>query len=100
VELPLLQRASLLLNMRDEAGCAALTLLPATGVASVEQIAVTLQMSVAELTGIWNALPLDDLRIAERLTLTRQQVINLRRSARDRLNHRAARLSELYRPLE
>jgi hypothetical protein len=85
-ELPLLQRISLLLNMRDEGGEGALTLLPITGVASLAQIAAILEMSVEDLTRIWNDLPLDDLRIAERLGLNRQGVINLRRSARERLN--------------
>jgi hypothetical protein len=84
--LPRSQRLSLLLNLRDERGEAALTLLPATGVASVSQIAMALEMPIEELKKLWNGLPLDDLRIAERLGLHRQRVIDLRRSARDRLN--------------
>ena len=35
-------------------------------------------------------LPLDDLRVAERFGITRQQVINLRKSARERLGRRLA----------
>jgi hypothetical protein len=84
--LPRAQRISLLLNLRDERGEAALTLLPVTGVASLAQIAKAVEMSVEELTRIWNGLPLDDLRIAARLGLNRQRVIELRRSARQRLN--------------
>jgi hypothetical protein len=84
--LPRAQRISLLLNLRDERGEAALTLLPATGVASVAQIASAVEMSVEELNRVWNGLPLDDLRIAARLGLNRQRVIDLRRSARQRLN--------------
>jgi len=84
--LPRAQRIALLLNLRDEGGEAALTLLPATGVASMEQIAAAVEMPVEELTRVWKGLPLDDLRIAERLGLSRQRVIELRRSARQRLN--------------
>ncbi|HTB11935.1 MAG TPA: hypothetical protein VK752_10200 [Bryobacteraceae bacterium] len=84
--LPRAQRISLLLNLRDERGEAALTLLPATGVATLAQIAAAVEMSVEELTRVWKGLPLDDLRIAARLGLNRQRVIDLRRSARQRLH--------------
>jgi hypothetical protein len=84
--LPRAQRISLLLNLRDERGEAALTLLPMTGVASIENIAKAVEMSVEELTRVWKGLPLDDQRIAARLGLNRQRVIDLRRSARRRLN--------------
>lgn len=84
--LPRAQRISLLLNLRDERGEAALTLLPMTGVASLAQIANAVEMPVQELARLWNGLPLDDLRIAARLGLNRQRVIDLRRSARQRLN--------------
>lgn len=84
--LPRAQRISLLLNLRDERGEAALTLLPGTGVASLAQIAAAVEMSVEELTRVWKGLPLDDLRIAARLGLNRQRVIDLRRSARQRLH--------------
>jgi hypothetical protein len=84
--LPRAQRISLLLNLRDERGEAALTLLPVTGVATLAQIAAAVEMSVEELTRVWKGLPLDDLRIAARLGLNRQSVIGLRRSARQRLN--------------
>jgi hypothetical protein len=36
-------------------------------------------------------LPLEDQRIGQRLGLDRQRVINLRKSARERLNRRTAR---------
>jgi hypothetical protein len=84
--LPRAQRISLLLNLRDEGGEAALTLLPMTGVATLAQIAAAVEMSVDELTRVWKGLPLDDLRIAARLGLNRQRVIDLRRSARQRLH--------------
>jgi DNA-directed RNA polymerase specialized sigma subunit len=34
---------------------------------------------------LWRRLPVSDLEIAERLGVTRQQVINLRQAARQRL---------------
>ncbi len=37
---------------------------------------------------LWNQLPLDDAAIAELLDLTRQHVVNLRKSARKRLTRR------------
>jgi len=88
--LPLAQRISLLLNLREEGGGAALTLLPLTGVATVGEIAATLEMPEAELAEMWHGLPVDDLRIAARLSLNRQQVISLRRSARERLKRKVA----------
>jgi hypothetical protein len=39
---------------------------------------------------MWESLPLDDTAIADRLNLTRQQVINLRKAARMRLARRMA----------
>jgi hypothetical protein len=55
------------------------------GIASIRQIASALQISAHDLATIWNVLPLPDLDIAKRLKLERQQIINLRRVARDRL---------------
>jgi hypothetical protein len=90
VELPVKQRVALLLNLRDEHGGAALPLLPSTGVATLRQIAVALEMEAVELARIWNDLPLADQDIAARLNLNRQQIINLRKSARERLGRRLA----------
>ena len=39
-----------------------------------------LEMSGEKLAGMWNELPLGDARIAELLQLTRQQVINMRKT--------------------
>lgn len=90
IELPLRQRAALLLNMRDPDGGGVLDLLPGTGVVSMADIAAALEMSPEELAGLWGRLPLDDLTIAARLGITRQQVINLRKSGRARLARRLA----------
>lgn len=55
------------------------------GVASLRQIAALLALSPEQFVAIWPQIPQDDATIAERLQLQRQQVINLRRVARDRL---------------
>ena len=88
LELPERQRAALLLNLRDASGQGVIELLPATGIASLRQLATATGMTAAALAGIWNRLPLDDQAISELLRITRQQVINLRKSARDRLSRR------------
>jgi DNA-directed RNA polymerase specialized sigma24 family protein len=85
VMLPLPQRLALLLHLRDDRGGPALALLPASGVASIPRVAEALEMPVAELAELWNRLPLGDAEIAPRLRLNRQQVINLRSAARQRL---------------
>ena len=90
-ELPVRQRVAMLLNLRDDDGGAALPLLPLVGIASIRQIASTIEMPALDLAELWRDLPLDDARIAARLKLTRQQVINLRKSGRERLGRRMAR---------
>lgn len=87
-DLPLRQRMALLLHARDGDGESVTRLLPVSGVATMHQIGDTLSLPHAELVPLWDELPLDDLKIATMLQVTRQQVINLRRSARDRLERR------------
>ncbi|HKQ08471.1 MAG TPA: hypothetical protein VJ464_25345 [Blastocatellia bacterium] len=87
-ELPPRQRLALLLNLRDAQGRDVIALLPITGVASLRQIADVLGIPAEEFAALWNDLPMDDARIAGRLGITRQQVINLRKSARERLMRR------------
>lgn len=89
--LPPRQRIALLLNLRDEAGGNTLQAFPLTGVAGLEALATALELTPEELAELWPRLPLDDLTIAERLGLTRQQVINLRKCARERLARRTGR---------
>lgn len=84
-QLPRRQRVALLLNLRNRQGINVITLLPATGIATLEQIAQTLEIPVAEFEQLWPQLPLDDRHIADYLGATRQQVINLRKTARERL---------------
>jgi len=87
-DLPPRQRIALLLNLRDADGYNAAILFVLAGVARFEQIAAAVEMSDEQLTAIWNDLPIDDLTIAGMLGVTRQQVINLRKSARERLARR------------
>jgi len=84
--LPIRQRQALLLNLKDDG----LTLFLATGTASLRTVAEAMDMTVETLAALWNDLPLPDNDVASRLGCTRQQVINLRMSARKRLSNRLA----------
>jgi RNA polymerase sigma factor (sigma-70 family) len=87
-QLPRRQRIALLFNLREPGGVNVITLFPVTRIATFEQIARALEMSLEELENFWAQLPMDDLEIAEYLGTTRQQVINMRKSARSRLGRR------------
>ena len=91
-QLPRRQRVALLLNLRNPHGINVITLLPATGVATFEQIAEALDIPPAEFEQLWAQLPVDDLYLATYLGATRQQVINLRKTARGRLLKRMSML--------
>jgi RNA polymerase sigma factor (sigma-70 family) len=93
VQLPLRQRIALLLNLRDEQE-GVLALLPLMGLATVRQLAETLAIPAEQFARLWNELPLEDALIAEHLGVTRQQVINLRKSARARLARRMRAFEE------
>jgi RNA polymerase sigma factor (sigma-70 family) len=87
-QLPLRQRMALLLNLRDDQGAGIAALMPVTGIATIRQMAAALEMTAESFACLWPRLPLDDASIAELLGITRQQVINLRKSARERLARR------------
>ena len=87
-ELPRRQRVALLLNFRDDWGQELTSLLPFTRTATIEEIAQALEFPLAEFLKLWNKLPLDDMAISQLLDATRQQVINLRKSARQRLQRK------------
>lgn len=87
-DLPPRQRAALLLNLRDEQGRGIIDLWMLIGVATAQAFADVLTMTVDQFARIWHDLPLDDNQIAGHLDITRQQVINLRKSARERLARR------------
>ena len=87
-QLPRRQRVALLLNLRDGRGNSILSMFPLSGVASFEETAAVLEMSESQLAEVWIELPWDDNTMAQFLGCTRQQVINLRMSARKRLVNR------------
>ena len=86
--LPPQQRTALLLNLRDADGANAIALFALLGIASLEEVAAAIDVPLPRLAQLWPRLPLDDLSIASILGVTRQQVINLRLSARQRLARR------------
>jgi RNA polymerase sigma factor (sigma-70 family) len=87
-ELPQLQRIALLLHLRDEDGNDVISLFHSARVATIRQIASEVAMEPEQLAGMWKELPMDDHQIAAHLSMTRQQIINLRKSARERLTRR------------
>jgi len=87
-QLPPRQAAALILHLRDSRGRDAASLLPLTGTASLRDISRAVGLAPEKLAEIWNRLPLEDATIAGLLQVTRQQVINLRKSARERLARR------------
>jgi DNA-directed RNA polymerase specialized sigma24 family protein len=89
-QLPRDQRVALLLNLRDARSSDALVLFSLTGIATLRQIATVTELPWEEFVELWNNLPLQDIVIAGMLGMTRQQVINLRKSARERLARRMA----------
>jgi RNA polymerase sigma factor (sigma-70 family) len=87
-QLPVNQRGALLLNLKDAEGRGCIGLFPATRIATLRQLAEVLEISVERFAELWNEMPLEDAKIAELLGLTRQQVINARKSGRERLTRR------------
>jgi DNA-directed RNA polymerase specialized sigma24 family protein len=87
-QLPQRQRVALLLNLRDASAGDALILFTLMGIVNLRGIAEALEIRPEELASLWNKLPLQDADIAVFLGITRQQVINLRKSARERLARR------------
>jgi hypothetical protein len=83
--IPLDHRRALLLNLTDGRGENLIAFLPGLGIASIRDIAQTLEFDLREFVEIWVRLPLEDMAIAEMLGITRQQVINLRQTARAKL---------------
>jgi hypothetical protein len=87
-ELPVHQRTALLLNLRDEGGSGMLGMFPVTGVASQAEIAAVVGLDPGRLEDLWPRLPVDDEWIAGELGVSRRQVINFRKCARERLARR------------
>jgi len=89
-ELQMPQRRALLLNLRDAQDRDALILFTLTGIVKSADVANLLGIPVEQFALLWRRLPLDDLAIGGVLGISRQQVINLRKSARARLARRMA----------
>ncbi len=83
-ELPVRHRVALLLNLKDKQSDCVVWLFPILRVASIKQIAEMLEFPPEEFAP-FGASFRGKTRIAEYLNLNRQQVINLRQSARARL---------------
>lgn len=90
-QLPVGQRRALLFNLRLDNGDSALRALATLRIAGVRRLAEGLELSLDELLALWRELPLPDARTAKMLGVTRQQVINLRKTARERLSRRMGR---------
>src|SRR5213075_1008356 len=90
-ELPRRQRLALLLNARDAAGDSVMRLLIESGVVTARELALAVEVRESDLEPLIGRLPMMDSAIAESLQVTRQQVINLRSAARDRLARRTSR---------
>jgi RNA polymerase sigma factor (sigma-70 family) len=93
-ELPPRQRTALLLNLRDPDGGDCTRLFVLSGVATIRQIAQALDLPAERLAELWNDLPLEDAIIAQLIGVKRQQVINLRKCARERLARRMKSFEE------
>lgn len=87
-QLPLQQRRALLFNLRDSQGHDMTGMFAHTRVATLRQLAEALDVTVEEFARLSSNFPMEDSIIAEHLGVTRQQVINLRMSARRRLARR------------
>lgn len=98
-QLPLSQRRALLLNLRDRNGSDMTALIFHTHVATLGQIADALELTAEEFAQLSRELPMEDTVIAKHLGLTRQQVINLRNSARRRLARRMRNLENAAQTL-
>jgi hypothetical protein len=85
--LPERQCIALLLHMRDERGDTGLLQFLASGIGA-DALAQAVGWTRDELQLRWPELPFDDNTIAALLGATRQQVINLRKCARERLRRR------------
>ena len=86
--LPTNQLNALLLNLRGDDGFPALELFFLGGIVEIPAIARALGLSPDDLARLLPHLPLDDATIGSMIGKTVQQVINLRKSARDRLKRR------------
>ncbi len=76
VQLPLKQRVSLLLAVKDEDRTSIAVLLTEIRIASVSEIGAAVGMTVNEFARLLPELPLSDMAISKRLGVSRQQILN------------------------
>ena len=79
------ERAALLLGARDPNGISLIQELDQQGIAGLRACASVMELRVETLAEAWDALPLDDSQIAERLKIKVQSVRDRRFDARKKL---------------
>ena len=79
---------ALLLNLRGDDGLPALELFFLGGIVEMPAMARALGLSPDDFARLLPHFPLDDATIGSMIGKTPQQVINLRKAARDRLKRR------------
>lgn len=82
------QACAVLLNLRDHRNRGVIAMIVMEGIASFEEIADAVGMPPEQLASLWARLPLGDSAIAGLLGCSRQQVVNTRKAARERLRRR------------
>lgn len=92
--LPKNQCAAWLLKVADKNNESTLKWLPVFQIATIRQIAVAIGKTAEDLAQIWNQLPFNDKQIADLLKVSQRQVINLRKSANERLQRRIKKILE------
>jgi hypothetical protein len=97
-QLPLVQRAALVFNLRDRQGGDVITMILETRTATITQVAESLNMPPDRFLRMWDSMPFDDQTIAAHLGLTRRQVIKLRWAARETLARRLRAATALSAP--
>ena len=86
--LPQRQAIALLLALKDSQGVDAVSLLGNARIASLKEVAEAMGLEASILARMWDEMPMGDPAIARHMGLTAQQVSNLRKSARKRLEYR------------
>ncbi|MGH9898536.1 MAG: hypothetical protein ACRD63_10635 [Pyrinomonadaceae bacterium] len=89
-QLSLRQRIVYLLGMREENGGGDIHLILLTEIATINDIAIQVDVTPAWLKTRWNDLPLDNTEIGRMINCTERQVSNMRDAVRRRLARRMA----------
>ena len=89
-QLPVNQRIALLYNLRDENGREMLFMIFNARIATLDEIAEAMNLSLEDFAKLLPLLPLEDKVIAERMNLTIKRIGDLRKAARENLLRRLA----------